>query len=568
MVLKKLSPNPAGSVVVTLRALLRTCCAIGFFELSLVVEGLSSTLLPIKRRHTYTNILAYTENVLYSLPVPHLLLAWIGTTDLEASLGTPDAGLGPIGQAVHDRQFDEIVLLSNFDKKKSDIYRKWLHDQFSKKVSLRLEPLSSPTDFDGIHSSALSVLEELTKEFGKSLYLTFHLSPGTSAMTAVWIILAKTRFRAELIESSRQTGVRTASIPFDISAEYIPDLLRGPDERLERLCLGLPPVAPEFEQIIHRSEVMKRAVAMARRVSPRKVSVLIEGESGTGKELFARAIHQASPRQKKPFIAVNCGAIPGDLIESELFGHEEGSFTGAKKSRKGHFEEASGGTLFLDEIAELPKNAQVKLLRGLQESEVTRIGTSKPKKVDVRIVAATNRVLMQEIGKGNFREDLFYRIAGFVIRLPPLRERQGDVGLLIDTLLDQLNREAAEDLGIQHKKLSPTAKTFLLRHAWPGNIRELQNTLVRAAVFSNGDQITLADAKEAVLEGPSDQNGDILNRALGEGFDIQKVMSQVARHYLERALGETRGNKTEAAKLIGLNSYQTLSNWAKRYDLE
>jgi transcriptional regulator with PAS, ATPase and Fis domain len=186
---------------------------------------------------------------------------------------------------------------------------------------------------------------------------------------------------------------------------------------------------------------MDRLIQRARRVAIRNVSVLIEGESGTGKELLARAIHRASPRKDRPFIAVNCGAIPAELVESELFGHEKGAFTGATQQRTGHFEAADGGTLFLDELGELPGPAQVKLLRTLQEGEVVRLGSSKPTKVDVRIIAATNRTLTEEIASGRFREDLFYRLAVAVLKLPPLRERSGDLGVLIDHLLAQVNRE-------------------------------------------------------------------------------------------------------------------------------
>ena len=198
----------------------------------------------------------------------------------------------------------------------------------------------------------------------------------------------------------------------------------------------MPDEAPEFNDIIHRSEVMQRVILKARRIAPRSIPVLIEGESGTGKELFARAIHDASPRKEKPFVAINCGAIPAELVESELFGHEKGAFTGANTARAGHFEAAHQGTIFLDEIGELPKGMQVKLLRTVQEGEVKRIGATQARKVDIRIIAATNRNLIDEVAAGNFREDLFYRLAVAVIKLPPLRERAGDVSLLIDHFLD------------------------------------------------------------------------------------------------------------------------------------
>ena len=262
------------------------------------------------------------------------------------------------------------------------------------------ERLTGPTVFGEIDTAAVRGCETALARNARDTSLTFHLSPGTPAMAAVWIILAKTRFPAELIESSRQHGVRTASVPFDISADYLPDLLRQPDRELERLSAGLPPAAPEFDAIIHRGGVMQRAILRARRIAPRSVPVLIEGETGTGKELMARAIHRTSPRRERPFIAVDCGALPPELVESELIGHEKGAFTGADRMRKEYFEVAGGGTLFLDEVGELPAPVQVKLLRVLQEGEVVRVGATKPIGIDVRVIAATNRTLTQEVRPG------------------------------------------------------------------------------------------------------------------------------------------------------------------------
>ena len=213
---------------------------------------------------------------------------------------------------------------------------------------------------------------------------------------------------------------------------------------------------------------------------------MIEGESGTGKELLAKAIANEGVRKEKPFRVINCGAIPSELLESELFGHEKGSFSGAIKDRAGYFEEADKGTLFLDEIGELPLSAQVKLLRVLQECEVARVGSSRPRKVDVRIIAATNRDLAEEVRKGRFREDLFYRLAVVVLKIPSLRQREGDIGLLVDALLRRVNEECAEEPGYIQKKISAGARNLLLNHPWPGNVRELQNTLRRAAIWSEG----------------------------------------------------------------------------------
>jgi transcriptional regulator with PAS, ATPase and Fis domain len=385
-------------------------------------------------------------------------------------------------------------------------------------------------------------------------------------MASVWILLAKTTFPARLIQSSPQKGVEEAIIPFDIAAEFIPQMLQRSDERLSALAMGAANEDAVFESIIHRSAVVKRVIELARRVAVRSIPVLIEGESGTGKELMARAIHRASPREDKPFITVNCGAIPPELVESEFFGHKKGSFTGAAMDRKGHFELAHGGTIFLDEVGELPKSVQVKLLRTLQEGEVTPIGSSEARKVDVRVVVATNRTLINEVASGNFREDLFYRLAVAIIKLPPLRERAGDLSLLIDALLKQVN-ETSRLIGMKPKKVSVAARNLMLHHTWPGNIRELLNTLQRAAVWSDDETIGQEAIRDAIMITPKAQteNDGILNRPLDSVLGLEELMAGVARHYLQRALEQTKGNKTQAAALLGFHNYQTLTNWMARY---
>jgi transcriptional regulator with PAS, ATPase and Fis domain len=499
-----------------------------------------------------------------------ILFCWLGSTDLRAASGEVDVGLGPVAQAVGMEQYDEIVLLSNWDTLSGKSYVEWLSQKTPSRIILQQVPLSSPTNFGEIYRATSTIISEKIQENGPGTNLIFHLSPGTPAMAAVWILLAKTRFPAKLIESSKDHGVRTASVPFDISADFIPDLLRKSDQTLERLAAGLPAEAPEFGDIIHRSEVMQRAVLKARRIAPRSIPVLIEGESGTGKELFARAIHDASPRRDKPFVAINCGAIPAELVESELFGYEKGAFTGAAAARIGHFEAAHFGTIFLDEIGELPKEMQVKLLRTLQEGEVKRIGANTPRKVDVRIIAATNRNLIDEVATSSFREDLFYRLAVAVIKLPPLREREGDVSLLIDQFLERINRESSNEPGYRQKKISASARNLLLSRSWPGNVRELQNTLTRAAVWSLDEELGEEDIQEALLPIPKTNKGKdaILNQSLALGIDLPDIMETVAVHYLERALEKNNGNKTKTAKTLGLPSYQTLTNWLKKYGLE
>src|ERR1700675_2496141 len=244
-----------------------------------------------------------------------------------------------------------------------------------------------------------------------------------------------------------------------------------------------------FADVITRSETMAAVLRTAQKAASSTIPVLIEGESGVGKELFARAIHGSGERKSKPFVAVNCGAIPDNLVESILFGHEKGSFTGATERHLGKFVEASGGTLFLDEVGELPPAAQVKLLRAIQEGEVEPVGARKPVKVDVRLISATNRDLIADVKAGRFREDLFYRLHVFPITVPPLRERPADIPELTRHFLA---RFAAEE-GKRIRLITPEALRMLAAFPWPGNIRQLENTLFRAVVLAEGDTIGLAE---------------------------------------------------------------------------
>jgi transcriptional regulator with PAS, ATPase and Fis domain len=495
-----------------------------------------------------------------------MLVAWVGTADLRAPDLDDEADVGPIAQALTARSFNRVLLLADQEAAQVSKFETWLRARTSLPIEIQTAKLSSPTNFGEIYRAAVAALDDRLARMKQRAELTFHLSPGTPAMAAVWIILGKTRYSAELIESSKQYGVSTASVPFDISAELIPDLLRNADKRLTELSQAASPDIARFGDIIYRSEAMDRVIGRAKRAAFRSFPVLIEGESGTGKELLAKAIHTESLRRDKPLRIMNCGAIPTELMESELFGHEKGAFTGAMQARPGYFEDADGGTLFLDEIGELPLLAQVKLLRILQENEVTRIGSTKARKVDVRIIAATNRNLMTAVSEGRFREDLFFRLAVLVIKIPSLRQREGDLGPLIDGLLGRINGSSVDEPGYRRKKISPAARNLLFLHPWPGNVRELQNTLQRAAVWSDEDVIEADDIQEALLPlerraGPD----EILDRPLGLGFDLKDLISNVARHYLRRAMETAHGNKTRAAELVGLPNHQTLTNWLQRY---
>ncbi len=302
-----------------------------------------------------------------------------------------------------------------------------------------------------------------------------------------------------------------------------------------------------YREIIAKAPAMIRALEIATKVARHPSPVLITGESGTGKELVARLIHGESDRANSIFVPLNCGAIPETLLESELFGYLRGAFTGADRDKPGLFETASGGTLFLDEIGEMPPALQVKLLRVLQEGEVRRLGDNKPRAVDVRLVSATNKDLEDEIGRGRFRSDLFYRIAVVPIHLVPLRQRREEVPLLVRHFIEQNNRRLRLDIA----GVDPDAMRLLLEYRWPGNVRELENTIERAMVLTESDRITPADLPANVTTPVVPLDGAQL---ADDELSVKKHGEVMERRLIRLALERTGGNKTRAAELLELSS--------------
>lgn len=503
------------------------------------------------------------------------LISWIGESDHRAAEQGPIDGIGPIGNALQSAiRYDRVLLLTNYPHQRSVDYCKWVENLTQyQDIDLQDIALTSPTNYAEIYDSVCQFLISLRLPQG-DIELSFHLSPGTPAMAAIWIMLAKTRFPATLIQSAKkrtsdgasQYEIETVDFNFDLANDFLPEFLQRSDARIERLNASPSAAGPEFAKIIHASDIMRKQIDLARRIAVHNVPVLILGETGTGKELFAEAIMQTSRRQDKPFITVNCGAISKDLINSELFGHKKGAFTGADANRKGHFREADGGTLFLDEIGDLPMDAQVRLLRAIQQGEVTPLGETNPVKVDVRIIAATHRDLMAEVSAGNFREDLFHRLAVGILHLPPLRERAEDIALLIEHSLEKINADSQDQPEWQNKIISLNAKNILLDYNWPGNVRELYHTLLRAAIWSRQSEITDTDILENLLTIPK-QSADILDQNIAKGFDLQGILDKVEKHYIQRAMSKAQGKKKLAAGYLGISHYQTLTNRMSRLGL-
>jgi len=308
----------------------------------------------------------------------------------------------------------------------------------------------------------------------------------------------------------------------------------------------------ENKTIVYQSEVMSNLMKMIDRVAPSSANILVLGESGTGKELIARAIHERSLRKTKPFVAINCGALRETLLESELFGHEKGSFTGAYNKKIGLAEAANGGTLFLDEIGELDPTIQAKLLRFIQEGEMYRVGGKDPIRVDIRLICATNRELDLEVQRGQFREDLFYRINTIVVSAPPLRRRKEDIPVLINHFLNN-SQHAYLNRG---RTVGEEAMKTLIRYDWPGNIRELQNACERLQILSEGHMIMLNDLPENIRN-PETQTDAV-------DYDPSLTLHELEKRYILKALSHFGGNKTQAANNLGI-TIKTLYNKLHEY---
>ncbi|MBL8819883.1 MAG: sigma-54-dependent Fis family transcriptional regulator [Planctomyces sp.] len=517
-----------------------------------------------------------------------ILLTWIGHADMRAFAKTLTPAVrssllntlklppgdsdsaGPVKTLLNALEFDRIHVLSNYPKTMGKEIGIWLGERV-KVHSLHVE---DPTDYGRIYSEVDSLLKKIIQRDAQQT-LSILLSPGTPAMAAVWVLLGKTTLHPVTFYQTHQGRVLTTEIPFDLTVDVIPRIWRDADNHLLSLASTSPRDVAGFESIVGESAAVRIAVGRAKRAAQRDVPVLILGESGTGKELFARAMHLASPRRDKPFLAINCAAIPAELQESELFGFSRGSFTGADKDRAGAFEQADGGTLFLDEVGECSPALQAKLLRALQplpgmsisQRSIQRVGESRARTVDVRLIAATNRDLHGEVSAGRFRDDLLYRLAVVTLLLPPLRVRKSDIPLIADHLLARINQEfGSQDTSYRKKSLSPDARAFISRSRWPGNIRELYNALLQAAVMCDADVIDHRGISESVTELSVTGDDDIWNRPLGAEFSLESLLNEVHRHYLARAMQEAGGVKAKAARLLGIENYQTLDAQLKRLE--
>ena len=389
----------------------------------------------------------------------------------------------------------------------------------------------------------------------------FELMPQIARLLpGVPIVLMSAYGTEELaVEAMRRGAYDYLAKPFNPSEivltlrkAYEREKLRKANQLLQRdvqRALGDRPIIAASKAMIELLEMLERTAAY-------KTTVLLTGESGTGKEVLARAIHAQSPRRQESFVAVNCGAIPDNLLESELFGHAKGAFTGAGRARRGLFVEADGGSIFLDEIGELPHALQVKLLRVLQEEEVRPVGETKSQKVDVRVIAATSRDLEQDVAEGTFREDLYYRLNVMHLSVPPLRERREDIPLLTDHFLAHFRTV----LGKPIRTITDDALERLTSYSWPGNVRELENVIERAVILADTDRLTQQDLPEGIVSAVAADGSDAAS------FSLRRARRTVEAETIRRALKATGGNRTHAAKLLEI-SHRALLYKIKEFGL-
>jgi len=444
------------------------------------------------------------------------------------------------------------ILLVTRTKAQGKSYQEWLAAP-DRAVSLAADPdealtLADQSYFDLVFLSDRlgnkptgPFLERLVEAFPETLVTVFSQQPSHAAAVEALHQGAFNYLAAPADQQELDAAVR-ASLDFNSQRR----------QRAQRRRRSLE--SYDVENLVGTSRAMQEVFRLIHKVAPTDSTVLILGESGTGKELVARAIHHQSPRHESPLVTVNCGAIPSELLESELFGHEKGAFTGAVRTRVGRFELARGGTIFLDEIGDMPPLLQVKILRVLQEHAFERVGGTRTIEVDLRVLAATNQDLASRVQAGEFREDLYYRLNVVPIEVPPLRERKSDIPLLCDFFLERLARQK----GLEHKELSPEVRQRFQRYSWPGNVRELENLLERLVVLAEGETVG-PDALPAKLDGeaaPPDNGNDGELPAVvlpPGGLNLKATLEQLERRLIAQALEQSGGVKAQAAALLGLN---------------
>lgn len=482
----------------------------------------------------------------------NILLTFTGFHDPYAvGLVGQEEQPGPILSLVGAKSFDRVILFSTPGAEKNTQATQEalpsLHPGLG--VEVRDLPVADPTDYIAILRGLRAHLRDICESAPQAQYF-IAVASGTPQMHACWVLLAASgEIPAHILHIRPPRFVskdRSLVSEVDLTSPDFP-LVRASVGTLEVPDTAPPDVETAMQQlgIVSDHPAIRKALEIGATLAPSTAPILILGETGTGKELFARFVHRLSGRSLDRFVPLNCAAMPKDLVESLLFGHKRGAFTGATSDQIGKFDQATGGTLFLDELAELPLATQAKLLRVLQDGLVEALGDKKPHKVDVRIIAATNQDVRKAIRQGRFREDLYYRLDVGEVRLPPLRERRSDIPKIALHVLDRVNATLKKP-----KRLSPGALTRLQNHAWPGNVRDLENVIERSVRLARQDVL---DA-DGLLIGEPVTSVDSL-AALPEpyeGFSLEGYLTSARKQLILRALETARGNQSEAARLLGI----------------
>lgn len=460
---------------------------------------------------------------------------------------------GPIISLLKEKPFDQVVLISTLNTKANtatteSVIRGLFPDL---RVSIIDADLSDPTDYGEILRDLRTKVVPALESFGPQINLSVAVASGTPQMHAAWLLMVASGEMPARILHIRPPRFVTADKPLvsevDLSSRDFPDVRHVAALSL----LEDAETTADIGEIVRSLGIvgdhpeLKKALDVAATLAPTEVPILILGETGTGKELLARFVHLASGRPADRFVAINCAAIPKDLVESILFGHRKGAFTGAISDQEGKFAQADGGTLFLDELGELPLDTQAKLLRVLQEGQIEPIGAGKPRSVDIRLIAATNVNLTRATKQGKFREDLYYRLNVGVVRLPALRDRRSDIPKVALAVLDRVNTSLK-----QPKRLTTAALQRLQSYDWPGNIRDLSNVIERSARLTRSAVLNADDLMLSEPVGHADPLATLPEPA--EGFSLEEFLSSARKQLVMRALEISQGNQSEAARLLGI----------------
>jgi len=474
-----------------------------------------------------------------------ILLSFTGNHDPYSK---ENESLGPILSIINQEKYDVLCLLYDTAEYliKASAIKKYCQTHFPELTVRYFEtPIYNPIEYNLVYPAMYQSIKEITQEYGDEEY-TVSVTSGTPTMHSCWLFMAKGGIlNARLIQISRESGISEITFDLDDFPEISQPMgIKAQMTRLNRENRSLRNhLEIGFEKLIGEHESIKKIKKQIQICSQYDIPVLIQGETGTGKELAALALHSQSLRKEKPFIAINCGAISPNLFESEFFGHKKGAFTGAVQNYEGKFLEADGGTLFLDEIGDLPLEIQVKLLRVLQEGSFFPVGSNEEKKVNVRIISASHKNLIELVREKGFREDLYYRIARDIMKLPPLRERGNDIILISEKIMKNLNNQHR-----QIKKLTSRSFDKLLTYDWPGNIRELQSVLETAFIYSEEN---IEEENIRFIASAAEKKNNEINIPI-EGIDLD---GEVIPSYYQAAIEAAEGNKEQAAKLLKLKPH-------------